>query len=99
MLIGKNRAETTLASAALHCAGARIVRSRADLALLIEAKRTAARPRSPSTPLIAIVPPNQKRNALASGVDAAYTRPLGWKPYLRLVQRVLSKHARTVKSR
>ena len=35
MLIGKNRAETTLATAALYCAGARIVSSAPDLAVVI----------------------------------------------------------------
>ena len=89
MLIGTNRAETTLASAALYCAGARIVDSDADLALIVEAK-AAARPRHLDVPLIAIIPPIAKRKALAAGVDAAYARPSNWKAYSRLVERVLA---------
>lgn len=89
-LIGKNRAETTLATAALYCAGARIVgSSAADLALLIEA-RAATPLRRLNMPLIAIVPPLEKRKALAAGADAAYARPRSWKAYSRLVQRVLA---------
>jgi hypothetical protein len=90
MLIGKNRAEATLATAALYCAGARIVSSEPDLAVLIEA-RAARLPRRRNVPLIAIVPPAEKRKALAAGVDAAYARPANWKAYSRLVERVLAE--------
>lgn len=90
MLIGKNRAETTLATAALYCAGARIVdAAAADLALVIQAK-AVTQPRRLDMPLIAIVPPLEKRKALAAGVDAAYARPRNWKAYSRLVERVLA---------
>ena len=89
MLIGRNRAEATLATAALYCAGARIVDSEADLALVIEA-RAAAQPRHLGVPLVAIVPPLQKRTALANGVDAVYVRPRSWKAYSRLMERVLA---------
>ena len=96
-LIGKDRAETTLATAALYCAGARIVdASAADLALVIEA-RAAVQPRHLNVPLIAIVPPLQKRRALANGVDAVYARPPSWKAYSRLVARVLADWAPTRK--
>ena len=96
-LIGKNRAETTLATAALYCAGARIVDAAdADLALVIEAK-AAARPRHLNVPLIAIVPALAKRKALAAGVDAAYARPREWKAYSRLVERVLAAWSPTRK--
>jgi hypothetical protein len=91
MLIGRDRAEITLASAALHCAGARIVASRPDVVLVVEAK--VAPPRRRGAPLVAIVPRHQKTKLLAAGVDAAYARPLGWKAYLRLVERVLSEWA------
>jgi hypothetical protein len=90
MLIGKNRAETTLATAALYCAGARIVSSAPDLAVVIEAK-AVHHPRRLNVPLIAIVPPGEKRKALAAGVDAAYARPAKWKAYSRLVEQVLAK--------
>ena len=97
MLIGKNRAETTLASAALYCAGARIVdSSAADLALVTEA-RAITQPRRLDMPLIAIVPPLEKRKALAAGVDAAYARPRNWKAYSRLVERVLATWSPTRK--
>lgn len=90
LLLGNNRAETTLAKAALYCAGARIVDSSdADLALVVEA-RAAARPRHLKVPRIAIVPPLEKRKALAAGVDAAYARPRDWKAYSRLIERVLA---------
>jgi len=90
LLIGKNRSETTLATAALYCAGARLVTSSPDLAVLIDAK--AARvPHRLGAPLIAIVPPAQKRKALAAGVDATYVRPAQWKPYSKLVERLLAK--------
>jgi hypothetical protein len=89
-LIGKNRAETTMVTAALYCAGARIVDAAdADLALVIEAK-AAAQPRHLNVPLIAIVPALAKRKALAAGVDAAYSRPREWKAYSRLIGRVLA---------
>jgi len=94
MLIGKNPSEATLATAALYCAGARVVSSEPDLAVLIEAKAARAAHRL-NVPLIAIVPPAQKRKALAAGVDAAYVRPAQWKPYSRLVERVLAKWAPT----
>jgi len=94
LLIGKNRAEATLATAALYCAGARVVVSEPDLAMLIEA-RSARPPRRLGVPLIAIVPPGEKRKALAAGVDAAYSRPAQWKPYSRLVKRVLAEWAPT----
>src|SRR5438128_1184901 len=65
MLIGKNRAETTLATAALYCAGARLVDSNADLVLLVEAKAARERRHGLRAPLVAIVPPGEKRKALA----------------------------------
>ena len=99
-LIGKNRAESTLASVALYCAGVRIVRSRPDLALLIDAKSAPARQRGLRRfPIVAIVPPTQKRGALAAGVDAAFARPLQWKAYSRLVERVLARWAKRIKQR
>src|SRR5919204_6342460 len=82
MLIGKNRAEATLATAALYCAGARVVDSAPDLAVVIEA-RAARQPHRLNVPLIAIVPAGEKRKALAAGVDAAYARPRDWKAYSR----------------
>ena len=96
LLIGKNRAEATLATAALYCAGARVVSSAPDLAMLIEA-RSARPPRRLGVPVIAIVPPKEKRKALAAGVDAAYARPAQWKSYSRLVKRVLAEWAPTRK--
>ena len=90
MLIGKNRGETTLATAALYCAGARVVSSSPDLAVLIDAKAARGAHRL-NVPLIAIVPPGEKRKALAAGVDAAYARPAQWKPYSRLVEQVLAR--------
>jgi hypothetical protein len=95
MLIGKNPAETALATAALYCAGARVVSSAPDLAVRIEAKGAARQPRRLNVPLIAIVPPGEKRKALAAGVDAAYARPAKWKAYSRLVERVLAEWAPT----
>ena len=97
LLIGKSRAESTLASAALYCAGARIVTSRPDLALLVEVKATGAVPARLKVPLVAIVPPAEKRRALRAGVDAAYARPSQWKAYSRLVERVLAEWAPTRK--
>ena len=94
MLIGKNRNETTLATAALYCAGARVVSSAPDLAVLIQAKGTRV-PHRLNVPLIAIVPPAEKRKALAAGVDAAYARPARWKAYSRLVEQVLARWAPT----
>ena len=91
MLIGKNRAETTLATAALYCAGARLVDSNADLVLIVEAKAARERRHGLHAPLVAIVPPGEKRKALAAGVDAAYARPGKWKAYSRLVERVLAE--------
>jgi hypothetical protein len=93
MLIGKNRAETTRASAAVYCAGARIVASAAQLAVLIEIKSGAKLPRRLGVPLIAVVPPGQKRKALRAGVDGAYVRPVGWNAYLRLVERLIGEWA------
>jgi hypothetical protein len=95
MLIGKNRAETTLATAALYCAGARLVSSNADLVLIVEAKAARGRAQGLHAPLVAIVPPGEKRKALAAGVDAAYARPAKWKAYSRLVERVLAEWAPT----
>lgn len=95
MLIGKNRAEATRASAALYCAGARIVGSSADLGVVIEAKAVGPRERRMDMPLVAIVPPAEKRKALAAGVDAAYARPVMWRNYSRLVERVLAEWAPT----
>jgi hypothetical protein len=95
MLFGANRAEATLASAAVYCAGARIVTAKPDIALLVEAKASADLPRRLNVPVIAIVPPEQKRKALSARVDAAYARPAQWKPYSRLVERVLSEWAAT----
>ena len=91
MLIGKNRAEATLATAALYCAGARIVASNADLVLIVEANAARGRAQGLNVPLVAIVPPGEKRKALAAGVDAAYARPGKWKAYSRLVERVLAE--------
>jgi hypothetical protein len=95
MLIGKNRHEATLASAALYCAGARIVTTKPDLALLVDAK---ALPKHIKVPLVAIVPARQKRRALVAGVDAAYARPRQWKAYSRLVERVLAEWTPTRKA-
>ena len=95
MLIGKNRAETTLATAALYCAGARLVSSNADLVLIVEANAARGRAQGLNVPLVAIVPPGEKRKALAAGVDAAYARPATWKAYSRLVERVLAEWAPT----
>jgi hypothetical protein len=89
MLIGKYPSHgATRASAALYCAGARIVSASPDLAILVEPK-PAARPMRLGVPLIAIVPRASKRKALAAGADAAYTEPVNWKAYSRLVERVL----------
>jgi hypothetical protein len=95
MLIGKGRAEATLATAAFYCAGARIVSSAPDLAVVIEAKAALRQPRRLNVPLIAIVRPGEKRKALAAGADAAYARPTKWKAYSRLVERVLAEWAPT----
>jgi hypothetical protein len=95
MLIGKNRHEATLASAALYCAGARIVTTKPDLALLVDAK---ALPKHIKVPLVAIVPAREKRRALVAGVDAAYARPRQWKAYSRLVERVLAEWTSTRKA-
>ena len=97
LLIGKTRAEATLASAALYCAGARIVTSKPDLALLVEVKATPNLPKNLGVPVVAIVPPLQKRRALLAGADAAYTRPSQWQAYSRLVERVLAEWAPTRK--
>src|SRR5258708_20426082 len=78
-----------LAGAARHCAGARIVTSAPDLAVVIEAKSAARQPRRLGVPLIAIVPPGEKRKALAAGVDAAYARPARRKAYSPLVAKLL----------
>ena len=91
MLIGKNRAEATLATAALYCAGARLVDSNADLVLIVDAKAARECPQGLNVPLVAIVPPGEKRKALAAGVDAAYARPGKWKAYSRLIERVLAE--------
>ena len=91
MLIGNNRAEATLATAALYCAGARVVDSHADLVLIVEAKAARGLPQGLKAPLVAIVPRGEKRKALAAGVDAVYARPAKWKPYSRLVERVLAE--------
>jgi hypothetical protein len=90
LLIGKTRDEATLASAALYCAGARIVTSKPDLALLVEAKAACDLPRRLDVPLIAIVRPGDKRKVMNAGVDAAYSRPRQWNAYARLVERVLA---------
>jgi hypothetical protein len=95
MLIGGNRDEATRATAALYCAGARIVTSHADLVLIVEAKAARDCPQGLNVPLVAIVPPGEKRKALASRVDATYARPAKWKPYSRLVERVLAEWAPT----
>ena len=97
MLFGGNRAEATLASAAVYCAGARIVTSKPDIALLVEVKASARVPRRLNAPLVAIVPPREKRKALSAGVDAAYARPAQWKAYSRLVERVLAEWTPTRK--
>jgi len=60
MLIGKNLAEATLATAALYCAGARIVASNADLVLIVEAKAARECPQGLNAPLVAIVPPGMR---------------------------------------
>ncbi|MFN2643896.1 MAG: hypothetical protein ABR570_02820 [Burkholderiales bacterium] len=91
LLIGKTRDEATLASAALYCAGARIVTARPDLALLVEAKATSHMPKHLFVPLVAIVPRGEKRKVLNAGADAAYARPRHWKAYARLVERVLAE--------
>lgn len=93
ILIGKNRAEATLAMAALRCAGARIVSSRADLIVLVGAHALPARTRAGTLPTVAIVDARHKRKALASGVDAAYARPAKWSAYRQLVQRLLATWA------
>ena len=95
LLISKNRQEATLASAALYCAGARIVTVKPDFALVVDVK---AVPKRRNVPLVAIVPPREKRRALAAGVDAAYARPMQWKAYSRLVERVLAEWAPTRKA-
>jgi hypothetical protein len=95
MLIGNNRAETARATAALYCAGARIVAADADLVLIVEAKAARERPQYLNVPLVAIVPPGEKRKALNARVDAAYARPARWKPYSRLVEQVLAEWAPT----
>lgn len=97
MLIGGNRAEAMRASAALYCAGARIVTAAADIAVVIEAKALAKESRRIGVPLIAIVPPSQKRKMLKAKVDAAYARPAMWKSYTRLVGRVLEEWTPTRK--
>ena len=51
---------------------------------LVEAKAARERPHGVHVPLVAIVPPREKRKALNARVDAAYARPTGWKPYARL---------------
>ena len=92
MLIGKrNRAEAARATAALYCAGARIVAADADLVLVVDARAVRERPHYLNVPLVAIVPPGQKRKALNARVDAAYARPGKWKPYSRLVEQVLAE--------
>ena len=97
LLIGRTRAEATLASAAIYCAGARIVTAKPNLALLVEVKATPRVPKKLGVPLVAIVPPAHKRRALAAGADAAYSRPSQWKAYSRLVERVLDEWAPTRK--
>lgn len=94
LLIAKNRHEATLASAALYCAGARIVTTKPDVALLVDVK---ALPRRVNVPLVAIVPPRERRRALEGGVDAVYARPQQWKAYSRLVERVLAEWGPTRK--
>lgn len=88
-MIGKANAEIALASAALFRAGARVVASRPDLAILVDAKAAVPRARRKRIPLVAIVPRRQKPAVLAAGIDAAYSRPVGWKAYRRLVERIL----------
>jgi hypothetical protein len=95
MLIGKNSAETTRATAAVYCAGARIVSSAAQLAVMIEMKSGSKVPRRLGVPLIALVPPGQKRKALRARVDGAYVRPISWNVYLRLVERLIAQWAVT----
>src|SRR5258708_30855831 len=89
MLIGKNAAEATLASAALYCAGARIVNSAPDLAVVIESKSAARQPLRLGVPRFAIVPPGYKPKALAAGLDASYARPATWKAYSRPGRKLL----------
>ena len=95
LLLGANRSETARATAALYCAGARLVAADADLVVIVEAKAARERPHGLHVPLVAIVPPREKRKALNARVDAAYARPTGWKPYSRLVERVLAEWAPT----
>lgn len=95
MLLGKNRTEAALATAALYCAGARIVASGADLVLIVDAKAARERPHGLNAPLVAIVRPAETRKALNARVDAAYARPARWKPYSRLVAQVLAEWAPT----
>lgn len=90
-MIGKTNPEIALASAALFRAGARVVASRPDLAILVDAKAAAPRARRKRVPIIAIVPRTQKPALLAAGIDAAYSRPTGWKAYRRLVERILAE--------
>ena len=61
----------------------------------VEARAARERPHGLNVPLVAIVPPGEKRKALAAGVDAVYARPAKWKPYSRLVERVLAEWAPT----
>lgn len=91
LLLGNDRMEITRASAAFYCAGARIVASRADLVVVVGAKAARECPQALNVPLIAIVPPGEKRKALNARVDAAYARPARWKPYSRLVEQVLAE--------
>jgi hypothetical protein len=95
LLIGRSREEATLASAALYCAGARIVSVKPDLALLVDVRAPSHLPKRLNVPLVAIVPPREKKKALVAGVDAAYKRPTQWKAYSRLVERVLAEWAPT----
>ena len=89
LLIGKNRHEATLASAALYCAGARIVTAKPDLALLVDIK---ALPKRLNVPVVAIVPPREKRRALIGGVDAAYAERSATKLYRTTPLRALWQH-------
>ena len=91
LLLGANRAEATRASAALYCAGARLVSADADLVVIVDAKAARERRHGLNVPLVAIVPPGEKRKALSNRVDAAYARPVGWKRYSKLVEQVLAR--------
>src|SRR5258706_4073463 len=98
MLMGsKDGAQTTRASAAVYCAGARIVASTEQLSVMLEMSPGSKMPRRLAVPLIAIVPTGQKRKALGARSDGIYVRPVSWNAYLRLVERLIGQWAATRK--